>query len=114
MYSTEHLGDRRALEDLINGTAEVQVLIAATVTVPTVNGQWTRADAVRAACWAADNGRADYEAHQVETTGAPALPQDAGEPVDLVALTGMSADEATAWTPPSRREPQVYVPVVQM
>lgn len=70
-------------------TAEVQVTIVATVTVPRQRGTWTQDDVINAAAWAARNGRADVEAHQVEATGAPSVPG--------------TADELTAWTPPARR-----------
>jgi hypothetical protein len=81
-----------ALADLINGTTEVQVSIVATVTVPTVNGKWTQGDAVHAAAWAAREGRADYEAHEVGATGAPGPVIECSE-----------ADEATSWTPSAHR-----------
>lgn len=94
--------DWQALADLINGTAEVQVTIVTTVTVPTVNGRWTHGDAIKAAAWSANEGYGHYEAHQVGDTGAPQGPQDR-PPVDVDEVTqdlaAHSADEATSWTP---------------
>lgn len=66
-----YLSDAATLEQLTR-TAEVQVTIVATVAVPADSaGNWLHSDAIRAACWSAENGRADYDAHEVTATGAP-------------------------------------------
>lgn len=57
--------------DLVTGTAEVQVTIVTTVTVPTVNGKWLHSDAIGVACTHALKGLGHYEAHEVTETGAP-------------------------------------------
>lgn len=96
-------GDK-ALDQILTQTAEVQVTIVATVTVPADrHGNWLQSDAVAAAVFALGQGRADYEAHQVTATGAPG-PFTVADDSDQVTkdLAGMTADEATSWTPPYR------------
>lgn len=93
--SSKITGDRdAAMAEILTQTAEVQVTIVATITVPTDSrGNWLPSDAVNGAMLALSQGRADLEAHQVTPTGAPG---------PFTVAEGLSADEATSWTPGKR------------
>ena len=79
----------------MNGTAEVQVTIVNTVTVPlTAEGNWLHSDAIAAAASRALAGFGHYDARRVDDTGAPGLidepvPADVDQVTrDLAALEG--------------------------
>lgn len=67
LAATDLASDRAKM----TGTAQVEVTIVATVTVPTdAAGHWVKGDAVAQAIAALGQGSADYAAHEAPT-GAP-------------------------------------------